>query len=808
MKALRACAALVIVAGLSRIASAQTLRGVVVDSGRVPVPGVVVSLVGTDSVIVGRALTNERGAFRLTAAVPGTYRVRTLRIGYRPATSESIALGAGAEVTYTVTVASIPFALASVRIEARSSCRPVSDPAAIAVFEVWEQARAALVATQLTATARAVTATTITYVRTLDPTGQRVLEQNANVRSELVTQPWREVAPDNLRRYGYVVTGRDRSTTYHAPGLETLLSADFVEDHCFRLTRSSVRRVGIAFEPTAARRTRSSPPEIRGVLWIDPSSAALQSLDFSYMNVSSVHQDHAGGTIDFARMSNGAWTISRWSIRTPILEATEGSPSTGGTDTSVTAIKVTGGELSLATARTGDTLWVRPPLPMAGTVVDSASRSPVPQARVSLIGTAHNTTADSRGRFRFPSVIPGAYTLEIRTPSLDSAGISYPIIVVFVDTIVAIEARTPTASQIIAAVCGRAGRDPPGVVVGTVIMNGDTLPPRLTNVIAEWTEPVVLPEGTAPTDQRIRWIETRTTANGAFRLCGVPVNTPLTLRAEHDSAGTVTPVRVTIPPNGRFARARLVLDRSAARSALFTGTVVADSTARSLEDAEVVLPDLRKSVTTDDHGRFRVGDIVPGTHRILVRRLGYAPLDTAILFRTNQAVDRRIVLRRVVTLDSVNVVANRSRLPTSFEDNRRIGLGQFITRDSLAKQEERKLGDVLRGFRGVNVDPGISGRAWLLSSRQPASISKTEIYFASKYEQSEGMRREGCYALVFHDDVLLNPSNPPEPIDINSIVLSQIEAIEYYAGPAETPAKYNRLGARCGVLVLWTRRSE
>lgn len=381
--------------------------------------------------------------------------------------------------------------------------------------------------------------------------------------------------------------------------------------------------------------------------------------------------------------------------------------------------------------------------------------------------------------------------------------------VVFVDTMVAIEARTPTASQVIAAVCGRADRVAPGVVVGTVNMRGDSVPARLTSVIAEWNEPVVSSaEGSAPADHRIRWLETRTTENGAFRLCGVPVNTPLTLRAEHDSAGTVTPVRVTIPPNGRFARAQLVLDRSVTRSAMFTGRVVADSTARNLEGAEVVLPDLGKSVTTDDQGRFRVGDILPGTHRILVRRLGYAPLDTAILFRTNQAVDRRIVLRRVVTLDSVNVVANRSRLPASFEDNRRIGLGQFITRDSLAKQEERKLSDILHGFRGVMVDPGVSGRAWLLSSRQPASLSKTEIYFASKYERSEGMRREGCYALVFHDDVLLNPSNPPEPIDINTIVLSQIEAIEYYAGPAETPAKYNRLGARCGVLVLWTRRSE
>jgi hypothetical protein len=269
----------------------------------------------------------------------------------------------------------------------------------------------------------------------------------------------------------------------------------------------------------------------------------------------------------------------------------------------------------------------------------------------------------------------------------------------------------------------------------------------------------------------------------------------------------VAPAEVRIPPNGRFARAQLVLDRSAARAAVFAGTVLADSNARILSGAEVALPDLGKTVVTDEQGRFRLGDIRPGTHRVFVRRLGYVPLDTAITFRANQSVDRRIVLRHVVTLDSVNVLAERPNLPSSFEENRRVGLGQFITRDSLARQEERRLSDILRQLRGPDVEQGTGGRAWLLSSRSPASLSGTNIYSASKPELMQGMRKEGCYSQIYLDDVLLNPSNPTEPFDINTIVISQIEAIEYYSGPAQTPAKYNRLGAHCGTLVLWTRRS-
>jgi hypothetical protein len=256
-----------------------------------------------------------------------------------------------------------------------------------------------------------------------------------------------------------------------------------------------------------------------------------------------------------------------------------------------------------------------------------------------------------------------------------------------------------------------------------------------------------------------------------------------------------------------IGRAQLVLDRSVARGAVFVGTVLADSNARVLSAAEVALPDLGKTVTTDEQGRFRLGDIRPGTHRVLVRRLGYAPLDTAIGFRANQTLDRRIILRRTVTLDSVNVVAEQPILPSSFDQNRRLGLGQFITRDALAKQEGRKLSDMLRELRGADLEQGTGGRAWLLSSRSPAALGKTDIYYAESHEILQGMRKEGCYAQVYRDDVLLNPSNPTEPFDVNSIVLNQVEAIEYYSGPAQTPAKYNRLGAHCGVLVLWTRRS-
>src|ERR1041384_5914403 len=64
--------------------AAQPGRGVAVDPTSRPLSGVVVLLMDSATNIAARALTNERGEFRLTSPRPGTFRVRALRIGFRP----------------------------------------------------------------------------------------------------------------------------------------------------------------------------------------------------------------------------------------------------------------------------------------------------------------------------------------------------------------------------------------------------------------------------------------------------------------------------------------------------------------------------------------------------------------------------------------------------------------------------------------------------------------------------------------------------------------------------------------------------
>ena len=801
-----------VLAGMSRVAVAQVVRGTVVDAGNVPVPGVVVQLVDSANMVAARSLSDVRGEFRL-AARPGTWTVRTLRIGYRPAASLPFTVGAREEVTRRIELAGIPVALSSVRIDGKSVCGRSARDSTTAAVAAWEQVRTAIAATQLSMTLRGVTATTVAFDRVLDPTGRTVVKQTAAIRTDVVKQPWAERSPERLRTEGYVIDEGTSGTTYYAPGLELLGADAFLEDHCLRIVQTNdAKRLAIAFEPTPARREIA---EVRGTVLLDRASSELRSLDFRYANVLPEQQQAAGGTMAFARLGDGSWAISRWSIRMPVLVQLLRTQALGGSQVSVQEIRMTGGEL--VTVRNGrDTLWTRTPLALAGILRDSASGDAAAGARVSLRGTEFGAVADARGRFVIPGLLPGEYFLHVRTASLDSVGAVHETPVSFTDSGTVVEIRVPTARQIASAVCGFGrGAGPTngrGVVLGRAVTRGDTAAPHNLKVVAEWTDVTVRSAGGAPSvDRTLRWLDARVEALGTFRLCGVPVNTAITIRASADSS-TAQPTEVRVAPDAQFARAELVLESSRPGIAAFAGNVV-DSGDVRITNAEVLLPELNLGTVTSERGEFRLPAVPAGTHHVVVRKIGFGPLDATVEFAPNRTTAKRVVLTRVTTLADVRVEGQSDRLPSSFHDHQKLGLGHFLARDDLAKQEGQRLSAILTTVPGLGIAGGRNGQGWIMGKRVPPPFRtprrgdpEAMIYLPDNFEAAAGMPA-ACYARVYLDKMLLNRENPAAPFDVNSIAPSRIEAIEFFAGPSQTPIEYSDVNSSCGILVIHTRRS-
>ena len=744
---------------------AQAIRGVVVDPAGAGVAGVVVTLLDSLANTASRALSNMRGEFRLATPVAGTYRIRTLRIGFRPVTSAPITLALGQEIDQRIELRGVPFSLDTVRVLAQNSCQGAGD-STMATYAAWEQVRAALTATQLSTAERPITATSVLYERTLDRTSRRVTGENVAVRTAVATQPWRSQDPESLHKDGYVVSEGD-STTYLAPGIDALLSSQFLLDHCFSLAQApDPANIGIAFEPA---KERGATPEIRGTLWLDRKSSQLRSINFSYANVRR-EWERAGGGMDFARMRDGGWVISRWSIRLPVVA----SVSTGRLPLLVIAsYRVRGGDLALA-VRGRDTLWARTALALRGTVVDSATNAAIAGAYITLAGTRSAAVSDSSGRFAMSNLLPGEYTAEVHTPELDRIDAVSESLVSFTDSAAAVQIRVPTGAQIGALLCGGASAVANGILIGNVALKDDSVPPFNAHVFAEWKDSAGV----------LQTIETRTDSSGRYHLCHVPLQTSLLIRALTDSASAV-PVAAQID-SGLSAHADLVLDRTAARGTLFAGVIYVDSTHTPIADADVSLPELSLSTRSNERGIFRIADVPAGVHKFVVRKVGFGPLETTLTFNPG-TLQREVFLARTTILDSVKILARRPVL-REFEERKKLGMGKFITRAQLEAREGRRLGEVLSTLVGARITFR-SGGAYVTGSRGPRSIN-------SPY----------CMANVFLDHFQVSGRRGDPPFDVNSILPEDVEAIEYYSSAATTPLEFSTLNSACGVLVIWTRR--
>ena len=797
----RAAAAIAAFLTIPAESSAQSVRGTVVERGSgAPIAGAVVLLLDSAGSSVTRTITGGEGAYRLTAPRSGTYALRVLRIGFQPSIPERVVLQPGADVVQPPLVAGANVSLDTVRVAARRECQ-TRPAAASATFAVWEQIRTALVMAQLTVDRRLVTSF-VAYERALDNRGAQVIRQATSLRAGVAGVPWRSIPVDSLTKVGYAVTEPSGATTYFAPDLTVLVSETFMAEHCLRLVAED-QRIGIAFEPTRSRR---NVPEIEGTIWIDRGTKELQSLDFKYVNVTRHEETLGGGHVEFVRLRDGGWLISRWNIRAPVLETRYG---TGGALRAgnqvagriVREVQEEGGLLSLVRAG-NDTLWSNPALFVAGTVFDSTGTG-VPGVRVSLRGSGVPTRTDSAGRFRIDGVVPGTYIIEAQTDALAATGMREFSYVTAADPRSDVVLRVPSDAQVVAGRC--ANLDPRRGMLGGDLLRMDSLPPASALLTIEWDE------FQTPTNEivrRGRAVDVSTDARGFFHVCDVPLRTTLVIRATAE--GHESPAdSVRLAPETRFDFTSLRLTQSGA-SFVLMGRVLADLDATPIENAEVSIPALGKRVMTSADGAFLIRDITEGIQEINVRRLGYRHGRAWVNFGAARMVERNFLLGRATALDTIAVTAQRSM--EGFEERKTVGLGHFVTRAQLEKAENFDLSTVLARLPGMRLIR-VGAAAYAVSGRSNADSFVLQQQFCNRI-RFEGRAPDppqdcACFAQVYLDNVLLYGAAAGEMVpDINNIPVIAIEAMEYYSGPSQAPVQFARLNSNCGILVIHTRRGD
>ena len=343
-------AALLLAAGAL---GAQTVHGIVTlpDSSRAA--GVIVLANDAQGATVARALTGEAGSYELRLPAPGRFEVRVVRIGFRPTIVPAFDIAAGEVKSLAITLRGDPIVLAAVKVRGKNVCR-VQQDSGQAIAQLWEEARKAITATQLSPAGKRQTVEWMQYDRTTDLTGLHVLSEVRNSSSASAMAAFVSLPPDSLAKVGYM-TDDETGTVYRAPDAAALLSAPFAALHCFRAEPPPKEHgdwVGIGFRPAKD----GALVDIEGTLWLDRASSELRELDFRYTNLpADFAHTKAGGTVQFLRLSTGSWLVGSWQLRMPRgtreLVATY-SGSLRGRDeyrTVVTGLQFTGGAITAVT---------------------------------------------------------------------------------------------------------------------------------------------------------------------------------------------------------------------------------------------------------------------------------------------------------------------------------------------------------------------------------------------------------------------------------------------------------------------------
>ncbi|MDB4917057.1 MAG: hypothetical protein JWM95_4701 [Gemmatimonadetes bacterium] len=801
---------------LARVASGQVVSGtVMLSDSTTPVVGVIVVAMDAQGATLARGLTTTKGYFSLRLPTPATIDLKVLRIGYKPLKGPSLTLGAGQVQKVQIIYAADPVSLAGINVRERETCR-VQHDSGLMVAGLWEEARKAMLTSQLTSDDTPLFAEWVEYDRTLDSASKYVRQQHVRTTRNATTHAFRSVPANVLQARGYVVED-DGETAYYAPDAEVLLSDGFVNAHCFRLVAppkdADQNRVGIAFTPT---RERSSMKEIEGTLWIDRPTAELRNLEFRYTNLPDVALPaKPGGSVEFQRTKDGNWLVSQWSLRMPQLVAQSLMKDNSsmrlyrsGTRAVLHAVQVSGGEVVRATRR-DSLIYERAGAGISIKVLSQNPLVPVVEARVELEGTDYTSVADASGLITLSPVLAGRYMARVHTALMDSIGMPPVTKLVEAHMNAHVDSLTlPAAKDVLARACpADSVRNGEGMLHGWVKTESARAIGHATVTIS-WKSnfDVVNMGGSNHLTYSGKTLGALTDDAGYWRLCGIPQSIPISVGVVSDSGSDIREARLEGEP---FAQVDLVLHRgtSAATPAAraLVELAITSSKGEPLQDATLeVLPvgGTPVIVVTGPSGRALAPDVAPGMITVRARHLGFMEGFVSATVREGRNTVP-IIMSTVSTplLDTMRVIGDRvvtGRLG-EFEQRRldKSATASF-TREDILKRNPVEAFQMISNLPSVRVWSGFGGAR----PGDPAA-------YAISPRSGMVFGTANCYMMVAVDGVVQQPTPGQPAFDLRQLPRPEdIHGIEVFAGPASIPLKYGGEGDGskwCGLIAVWTR---
>jgi hypothetical protein len=419
------------------------------------------------------------------------------------------------------------------------------------------------------------------------------------------------------------------------------------------------------------------------------------------------------------------------------------------------------------------------------------------------------TKPDAKGHYVLDSLPAGRYMIQLNHQVLDSLELALPAEELFVvaGKTVEVPFNLPSGADLREAVCrGLPLRRGTGAVFGRVVDADDEHPLVNADVAITWTE-LAFDRKTLRANAEQHDGSVRTGPRGEYRICNLPTGSWVLIQLQYAGhAGNA--VRVSVSSEEAIVVRNLSMSVAAAPSLaaldsvgatvrgldseptaddtvpqlMLTGDAAVSGIVRGAEgqplpDVEIRVVNARPIARTDAAGHYSLRGLPGGTQLLAVRRIGYLVGDVAVELRSGRMVQQDVVLRRVVSLDSLNVVAKRRKPFGDFEYRRRNNpMGRFVTANDIERVHPTEMGIYIQRLGGFQIN-GVGPEARVYSTSARAG-------------------RPSCReANVVIDGV--------DQAQVNTVPPSEIAAMEVYAEAASAPGQYR---AECGLILIWTKK--
>ena len=369
-----------------------------------------------------------------------------------------------------------------------------------------------------------------------------VLSERTDQRSRIARRPvlgisWDQI--DTTRRNE--ASGTD---VFRAPDASTLVSDQFVKSHCFAAIRGYGPETGLAgleFKPARV----GGLPELSGVLWLDPKTNALRSVNFDYVNLPiPLRVARTSGRLEFEQLPSGQWIIPHWYIRMPRLAHVTGNDRSASRDSLIGYQEVGGlarpagsprptAVVPISKSSSDSDMGAGGRTTIYGFVFDSSTSRGLANVQVWTGGGRYRTTTNSSGRYEL--AIDGALndSIVFDHPRLRLLQVSDRVQRISIPrgTRGQVFLFVPSYATLRASICGRnaTATEAQGLMAGYV-RDASGRPIGRAHLWAAWAQQWVEQNGRLVASNRQMTVETDTDSDGSYLMCGFTRNAQITVK--------------------------------------------------------------------------------------------------------------------------------------------------------------------------------------------------------------------------------------------------------------------------------------